>query len=291
MALTNPRTLFGIHSITPYSTTTFSYYGILQVLAESTLALNGELIELRGGSNPYPWKVENSNIDTTLNINCSEYPDFMFELCLGKAPTANTAESSGNATAITDVKGTSVVAATGLLSTVTVSTAADLKFGRYIIKATGAAAASIYFSSNVDITRGTDDDFDDDLLLIHTISSVGSGSTHVITGHGLTLTAGASAGAFVTGDTAYFDVRPVNSKSMEVTIGAPGNLFPEFGALIYGQKMSDDTLYEIDAFTCKVIGMPLGASEKSFSSYQLSGKLSYNASRGGLFKFRHVTGA
>ncbi len=291
MALSQPRTLFGIHSISPYSTTTMLFYGILQILAESTLSLQGELVELRGGSNPYPWKVENSNIDTSLNINCSEYPDFMFELCLGKAPTPQTAEASGNVSVLANFKGTSMVAATGFLAAITTGTAADLKFGRYVVKATGAAAFSVYFSSNVDITRGTDDDFDSDLLLIYTGTAVGSGSTHAVTSHGVTLVAGASAGAFVVGDTAYFDVRPINSKSMEVVIGAQGNLFPNFGALIYGQKGADDTLYEIDAFSCKVLGMPLGAPEKQFSSYQLSGKLEYSSSRGGLFKLRHVSAA
>ena len=41
MALSKPRTIFGVHSITPYSRTDRAPYGIAQVLQGSTFTLEG----------------------------------------------------------------------------------------------------------------------------------------------------------------------------------------------------------------------------------------------------------
>lgn len=290
MSLTAPRIMYGIHSLTPYNPVSGVYYGTLMVLKGSTFTMSGETTELRGGSNPYPWAAENGDLSSELSINCSEYPDFIFELFLGKAPTAQTAELSGDASAIVDKYGTTVVGATGLLAAVTVSTPADLKFGKYVIKATGAAAASIYCSTNIDKRRGTDAaDFTDDSLLISAITGIGSGSTHIIAGYGITLTAGASAGGMTIGDTATFEVRPVtNSANITATFGALSDTFPEFGALLYTAQRSNGEMTEIDVFKVKAIGLTLGAEEKAFSSWNVTGKASYDSNRSGVFSLRHV---
>jgi len=121
--------------------------------------------------NRYPWTNEDGNISAELNLNCSEYPNFLFELFLGKAVTDVTAEASGNASTLTDFYGTSVVDAAGFLGTITVGTAADLKFGKYIVKATGTNTAKVYCSTNVDAVRGTDaSDFTSDDLEIASLT-------------------------------------------------------------------------------------------------------------------------
>lgn len=289
MPRSNPRAIFGIHSVTPYRVTSRLPFGQFDVLEGSTLNLTGEVIELRGGSNRFPWAAEDGNINAELSLSCSEYPDFLFELFLGKAPTVYTAESSGDVSDLEDVLGTSVVAATGLLATITVSTPADLKFGKYVLKATGVSTAELYLSSNIDQQRGTPaDDFINNELLIATITGIGTGSTHIIADYGITLTAGASAGAMVTGDTAAFEVRPINNGASEAVIGGLSDVFPSFGAYLYAQKRGTGQLFEIDAFLVKGIGCALGAQTKAWANYTVTGKLSYDSKRGGLFKMRAI---
>lgn len=290
MALTAPRAIFGIHSLTPYNTTTGLYYGILRVLKGSVFNLSGDVIDLRGGSNRYPWTNEDGNISAELNINCQEYPDFLFELFLGKDPSDVAAEASGNVSTLTDKSGTSVVDAAGFLGTITVSTAADLKFGKYIVKATGTNTATVYAATNVDAVRGTDaSDFTDDTLAIAALTGIGSGSTHAITGYGITLTAGASAGAMTSGHTATFEVRPVTTgANITATFGGLNDVFPEFGTLLYSSQRGNGEMMEIDVFKVKSIGCSLGAEEKAFSGWNVTGKASYDTNRAGVFSMRHV---
>jgi len=291
MALSNPRSFYSVHSVTPYNTSTGLYYGILRVLQGSTFSMSGETVELRGGSNRFAWTAEDGNINAELQLQCSEYPNFIFELFLGKAPTGVSAEASGNVSDLTDKNGLSVVAATGFLATITVSTAADLKFGKYIVKATGADTAKVYKSTNIDNARGTDaSDYTSDDLEIASLTGIGSGSTHAITGHGITLTAGASAGAMTSGDTATFEVRPVStgSNGMTATFGGLSDVFPEFGALCYSAQKGNGEMMELDIFRCKALGFPLGSSEKSFSSWSLNAKAFYDSARAGVFSMRVV---
>lgn len=290
MALSNPRIFYGIHSVTPYNVTTGNFFGIIRVLQGSTFSLQGEVNELRGGSSKYAWTTEDGNINAELQISASEYPDFLFELFLGKAPTAVVPEAAGNVSTLTDKNGTSVVAATGLLGAITVSTAADLKFGKYVVKATGAAAISVYKSTNIDDTRGTDaSDYSSDLLLVESFTGVGSGSTHVLTNHGITLVAGASAGAMVADDTATFEVRPVSTVGgITATFGGLGDSYSEFGALLYSAKRGNGEMFEIDVFRAKAIGMSLGAQEKAYSSWSVTAKCSYDSSRSGVYSIRHL---
>lgn len=289
--LSNPKTIFGLHSVTPYAYSTGLYYGILRVLGGCEYKLSGNIVELRGGSNRYPYDAEDGNISAELNLNCMEYPKFLFELYLGKAVTPVNAEASGNASTFTNKYGSSVIAATGFLSTVTVGTAADLKFGKYIFKATGAAAGTLYWSSNIDQLRGTDaSDFTDDTLAIQALTGVGSGSTHAITGHGITLTGGASAGAFVTGDTATFEVRPVNvNGGFTVTIGGLTDVYPEAGYICLAAMKGNQEMFELDVFRAKAVGMPIVLKEKSFSGWSVAAKSYYDSNKGGVFSIRTVT--
>ena len=68
MALSNPRIVFGVHSVSPYSRTTGEFYGILKVLGGSSLSLSGELLKLNGGSRKYPWAVEDGLITAEMTL-------------------------------------------------------------------------------------------------------------------------------------------------------------------------------------------------------------------------------
>lgn len=292
MALSDPRAIFGVHSVSPYNRTTGEFYGILKVLGGSSISLSGETINLMGGSSKYPWASEDGPIEAEMSLKVKEYPDFLFELFLGKAPTANAAEASGNASAITNKKGTSVMnATTGVTSVLTVGTAADLKFGKYLLKYASATTLDVYFSSDADIARGTNGTYQSDLLKVTaTPLTITSGAPTVIPNFGLSLNGGSGAIAFTSGDTAQFEVRPANTKSMTVTVGASADsLFPEFGAIIMSQKRGNQELFEIDALRCKGIGLPMGFEENAWSEAEIKAKLLYDSTADAVFKVRAVT--
>lgn len=292
MALSNPRVFYGIHSVTPYSISTGEYYGMLRVLKGSTFTLSGDIVELRGGSSRFPWAAEDGNITADLQINCSEYPNFLFELFLGKTPTSVPAEASGNCSTLTNKYGTSLVSATTGIATATVRSAskADLKFGKYVVKAVDATTVDVYSSSNIDFVRGTDKDFQTDLLKITASPLTITASTAVeVTGFGIDLTGGSGTIALVAGDTATFEVRPVSTgTSMTATIGSLSDIFPSFGAILYTAQRGIGEMFEIDVFKVKSIGLALGAQEKNYSEYSVTGKASYDSNRGGVFSIRHL---
>jgi hypothetical protein len=265
-------------------------YGQTLVLQGSTFALEGNLIELKGGSSRFTWAVEDGDIDASLNFTVSEYPNWLFELFGGKAPTQGTAEPSGNISAIADVFGTSVVAATGIATVTAIPStgAANLKMGKYVVKATGAAAFKVYCLSDVDFGRGTDGTFVDDSLEIFSQTGATTGTTYDITAFGLRITMGASATAMVTDDTASFDVRPINTFNRSVRIGGIADNFPEFGCIIYAQKSGSGALFEIDAFKMKAIGLNLGAERKAFGQSEYSAKASYDTVKNGICDIREV---
>lgn len=288
MALKKPRTIFGVHSITPYNRTTGLPYGMARVLQGSTLSMEGDTIKLLGGSNKNAWASEDGDTNTSLAFTMSEYPNWMIELFTGASVTEGSAEASGNVSALTDKNGSSVVAAAGLLSSITVTTASDLKFGKFIVKATSTDAVSIYALSDADFSRGTDAVFTDDTLLIDTWTGITSGATHLVPGFGITLTAGASAPAMTSGDTAIFDVRPVNTFNRTVKVGGIADSAPEFGCIVMAQKSGSGALFEIDLFKCKSIGITLGAERKTFAQSEKTIDALYDSEKDGVYNIREV---
>lgn len=289
--LSDPRALFGIHSVSPYNRTTGAFYGILRVLASSSLNFSGELIELKGGSSKYSWAVEDGAINGEMSLKPKEYPDFLFELFLGKAPTATGAAASGTISTPANKNGTSIVGATGITAACVViptTGAANLKFGRYVLKATGAAALNVYVSTNADFQRGTDEDYDSDLLLVATCTVATGANTDLAT-LGLRLVGGGSATAFTTGDTATFEVMAPTTKSMDVVIGANGNTFPEWGAIIMGQRRGNAELMEVEIYRAKGVGLPLGFDENKWSESEIKAKVFYDSAANAVFRVRHAS--
>ena len=286
------RNFFGIHSVTPYNRDTYvPYGGSLKVLESSSLSLTGETIDLLGGSSKYPWASEDGSITAEMALSFSEFPDFVFELFLGNAPTTNAAEASGSVGTITNKKGTSVVnATTGVASVAATSLdEADLKFGTYVAYAKTATDLTLYLLSDVDKGRGTNATLTSAMIVADDLTIPDTGGTLAETTLGLTFTGGSGTVGMTIGDTAYFDVRPVNSESMTVTIGQSSDqIFPEFGAIIMGQKRGNQEMMEIDAFRCKSAGMPLNFQRNTWSAAEVSVKLLYDEDLDGLFDMTFV---
>lgn len=291
MALKQPRTLFGVHSVTTYNRLTGVPYGTARVIQGSTFALEGDTIELFGGSQRFAWAIEDGDISAELSFSVSEYPNWLFELFGGKAPTQGTAEASGFVSTLTDKNGSSVVdAVTGIATVAAIPStgAANLKFGKYAVRATGPAAIKVYALSNVDFGRGTLGDFTDDSLEIAEFTGITSGQDLDIIAFGLRLDAGSGTIGMTAGHTATFEVRPVNTFNREVAIGGIADVFPEFGALIYTQKSGNGAIFEIEAFKMKAIGITLGAERKAFAQNDYTAKASYDSAKDAVCNIREV---
>lgn len=283
---TTPVQLYGVHSVTPYSRVDGTFYGMIRCLESASISLAAQQNKLYAGSNKYPWASETGQITSEMSLKFAEYPDFLYTVFLGKAPTPTAAETSGNIVALVNVKGTSVQAATGLASvTVLTASKANLKFGKYVVVAKDATHIDIYLATDVDITRGTADTFADDTLKSTAGTNLAIATTVAldVATLGITVTGGASATAFVAGDTAVFYVRPVNSVSSVVRVGGSSDVFPEFGAIVVAQHRSSDEMFEIEAFRCKGSGMPFPFDMFAWAKSDVKVDLLYDSAKNGVF--------
>lgn len=289
MSLADPRIIYGIHSISPYSRTDGMPYGILKVIGSAALALTSDLEQLYAGSNKYAWAAENKTVSTELTAKVKAYPGFLFQLFLGATVTDAGADTSGTTSTLTNKYGSSMLAATGLASVGVLSASkANLKFGKYVIKATTSTAFKIYLLSDIDISRGTDGAYVDDTLEVATVTGVSTGANSDVADLGLRFVGGASATAFVVGDTATFEVLPPSSKSSSIVVGKSTDTFPSFGALLLAQKRATGEMFEIDAHNCVGGGLPISLEENAFSQPELKMSCLYDSALDRVFTIRHI---
>lgn len=293
MALSQPRNIYSVHSVSPYSRSTGEFYGELRVLESSQVSLSAESIGLRGGSNRFEWSSEIGDMTAECQLAFSEYPDFVFTLFAGNAPTAISAETGGSITTLTNKYGTSVKSATTGITSATITTAADAKFGKYVVKCTAAAVVDVYFSSDLDLSRGTDVSFSTDTLKAVASLTISTGAPTVVTGHGVSLTGGSGTIGMTTGDTATFEVRPISQSGMSVTIGQQADQsFPEFGMIIMSSKYSTGagytSMFEIDALKCKGAGLPIGFNRNAHSKAEVKISMLYDSVADGVYKVRYI---
>ena len=289
MAQSQKRVLYGIHSITPYNPNTNLPYGILETLGAGQFSITQELTELRGGSLKVPWAVEAANQSAELTLTMREYPDFIFELFMGKAPTAATTSATGSVESFDNVNGTTVKSSSNGIASVGITSGknADLKCGLYVIKTTATQAFDVYVSTNIDFTRGENVAYENDLCKVTASPLSIAGATVDLADMGITFTA-AGTPNFTVGDTASFRVLPPNAGSMSVIIGNVSDTAPEFGAILMTQKRGNQELFEIDVFKCQGGGMSIGANEKAFSETPITAKAFYDSVKGGVAKITAV---
>ena len=283
MALSEPRVVFGIHSIVPYDRTTDDPFGLLRVLGGGEINLEAERVTLFGGSNRFPFVSEAGRIEAEFTFTAKEYPDFLFELFLGADITLTAAEAAGSTNNLANVVGTSVVSTAGIV-TATVDTAADLKFGHVVIKAVSATTVDLFVHANIDSAKGaTDLDIDDDLKLSGGPFTIVAATPTNIAQLGIDLNGDAGAIAMVTDDVASFDIFPIHTGASTIEVGKVGTVFPEFGVRMMAAKLSDGRIFEINAFRANGSGLPIGLTENEFSEPELSMVLLFDSAQGKVF--------
>ena len=292
MSLSQPRIVYGIHSFAPYRRSNGLPYGIIKVLGNSSLSLSGELVEVRGGSNRYPWAIEDGGITAELSLAMKEYPDFVFELFLGKAVTpVSPSATNGTISDIANVAGTSVFSATTGVATVTLKSGEGnrLKFGKYIVQAASATTVHVYATTDVDFQRGVAKQFVNDALRITESALTITTTTAVeIPGFGLELTGGSGTIGMTENDTAVFEVLPQHNGAIDVQIGSTTDRFPAFGAIMVAEARSSGELFEIEAFNVRAIGLPIGLTEKEFSEAEVAAQAFYDSDKDAVLRARGV---
>lgn len=292
MSLSNPRSIFGLHSVSPYSRTDGTFYGILKVLKSSSLSMSATNVELHGGSQKFAWAVETGEIKAEVALKVAEYPDFLFTLFLGQTPTTAGISTTGSVSTPANVGGTSMVATTGIASLAVTATtgAADLKFGKYIIKAVSTTTVDVYQSTDLDAGRGTAAPYQDDSLKVTaTPLTITTSATTAIPGIGVTITGGSGTIGMTVGDTALFEVLPPSQKSSSVNVGSASSVFPEFGMIAMAQKTGDKRMVELDIYRCKGAGLPFGLQPNTWNEADIKLGVFYDSTKDGIFKMRSIS--
>jgi hypothetical protein len=283
MGLRNPAIVYGIHQFTPYSRTNGMPYGTSKVLGNSTVNITGEQVELYAGSQKAPWAIEDANLNTEINLAFKQIEDWMFELFLGATVSAtDTPSTSGEVNNVANVYGTSVKQASTGIETVSVKSGseADVKFGKYVVKAVSATTVDVYAYTDVDFNRGTDKSYVNDTLKVTASAlTITSGADTDIPGFGLKLEGGSGTIGMVTGDTMEFEVLPPYTRKVEASIGGSASVMPEFGALMVAQAASNGQKFDIDCYRVKGSGLPLGLAEKKFAEPEVKAKALYDSTK------------
>lgn len=291
MPLTQPKTLFGIHQVTPYSRLDGMPYGTLRVLGGSTISVAGELVPLTGGSSKYPWEAEDGAISAEMSLKPKEIPNFLIKILLGKTPT-ETLNDAGSVDALTNVKGTSVQDATTGIDSVGVKSGseADMKFGKYIVKAASGTTVDVYAMTNIDFTRGTDKEYVDDTLKITSspLTISGTGGVTELPGFGVEFTGGSGTVGMTADDTAEFEIYPPSLEKVVAEIGGLADCVPEFGAIVMAQKQSDGSMWLFDCYRVKALGFPFAMEEKAFNEAEITAMLLYDSVKNSLFKLKYL---
>lgn len=283
MAIEKVRDFFGIKYVIPYNLTTLKPIVVLRVVGEISYENDVEAVELLGGHTEAPHDVEYGQPSPVLTGTLREYPAELFGIMETVTTTENAAESGGNAGTPTNNQGTSMFNASNGVSAVSVnsSTKANLKFGKYIFVATAAQTFDIY-------VNGLEDSFltiDGKVVAGVDASSAGTVDVDAL---GITITITGTA-AFTTGDTMSLEIRPENTGSTEVLVGA-GTSPSNFGVRCIFPRKTDGVLHYIDVFNVSGRGMPWKGVSREFSEFDINWKPVARSSDGAVYQMVRCLG-
>ena len=284
MAIEKVRDFFGIKYLIPYNLTTNKPIVILRAVGEVAYENSVEAVELVGGHTEAPHDVEYGQPSPTLTGTVREYPSEIFTILEKATITENAAETSGNVSSPTNHQGTSVFDASNGISNVTAnpSLLTSLVFGQHVFVATAAQTVDLHIN-------GLEDSFlDIEGKVVSGIDCSSAGSVQ-INAVGLVLTVSGTS-AFTVGDTMSVEVRPVNTGSTEILIGA-GTDPSTFGLRCIFPRKTDGVLHYIDIFNVTARGTSWKGVSREFSEFDINWKPLNRASDGAVYEIRRVLGS
>lgn len=288
--LSQPKTIFGIHQLTAYNICNGEPYGTAKVLGSAEIASSGELVPLNGGSSKYPWQVERGLITNEVTLTLREYPNFLYELLLGKAPTVTGAETGGSVSSLVNVEGSSVSDATTGIASLAISSAVDVKYSEYVVVAVSATEVDVYAYTDVDFAQGAAGEYQNDALKITaTPLTIATGVAVTIPNFGIDLTGGSGTIGLTIGDTARFTAKPINTGSTDVVIGSSTEVFKDFGLLLAAQRAGDGAMQLVDLYRVSGSGMPIVMTENAFSELSTTVTAYRDNVRNGVYSVKTIT--
>lgn len=287
--LSQPKTIFGIHQLTAYNICNGEPYGTAKVLGSAEIASSGTLESLTGGSSKYPWQVERGLISTEVTLTLREYPNFLYQLLLGKAPTVTGAEPSGSVSTLENVEGSSVSDATTGIASLAISSAVDVKYSEYVVVAVSATEVDVYAYTDVDFAQGATANYvNDSLKITATPLTIATGVAVTIPNFGIDLTGGSGTIGLTIGDTARFTSKPINTGSTDVVIGSSSEVFTDFGLLLAAQRAGDGAMQIVDLYKVTGLGMPIVMTENAFSEFSTTVTASKDNVRNGVYSVKTI---
>ena len=283
MVIEKVRDFFGIKYLIPYNLTTKKPLAVLRVIGEIAYENAVEAVKLVGGHTEAPHDVEYGQPDPTITGTVREYPAELFQLMEVTTVTENSAEAAGAMdTSPTNAQGSSIIHSVNGVATIAITTAADLVFGQYVLVATGPQTLDLHIN-------GLETSFlDIDAMVVTGISTTTAGSV-AVAGTGITLTVVGTPG-YETDDTAYVDIRPINTGSTKVLVGAGTNP-SNFGMRCIFPRKSDGVLHFIDVFNIAGRGLSWKGVSREFSETPLNLSPLARASDGAVYQVVRVLGS
>lgn len=318
------RTIYGIHSVTLYRPESGEFYGTLECLEGSNLSMSGESVELTGGSSKFPFAVADGVINTEVSFTPSEYPNFLFEVLLGKKPDA--LEGTGKIDFLLEKEEVFKDDKKSEIISITSHKSDNLKFGKYFLNVSDKKV-SLHASSSADFARGDSVDYkEDDLTVWSKTIEAKKPSPGPENINEDTDTADNGAEKPNVNPNSETENPNTNSSPDAETPNANTHIIDELGLTIEVLKPSEFTneyscsfsvrpnkkgmevtvggtsdvypefgailvaenqsgsLLEIDCFRLKAAGLPIGMTKKTFSNAEITAKAMYSPEHSGVFK-------
>lgn len=289
MATTSPATIFGVHSLTILDQITFTPIKTFKVVGDLTVPFETDLEILYGGSNRFAWEAEPKTFKTEMAISLKQFDNAMFTYLSGAAVTETAAEASGAVTTLTNRYGALVSATIGVASvSVTTAAKADLKAGLYVVKAASATTVDVFATTDVDFSAGTALTILSDDMKVASALSITTGGATVVTGLGVTLTGGSGTIALTTGDTATFEIRPINVGAVDITLGNFYTVLPRLAIAFAAQKKGSGEVFYGFAPKVQPAGFSIPMKEMAFATGSEKLMLLYDNSLNYVAKLRRI---
>ncbi len=266
------RYTFGVKAGIFYDIDTFAPLGIFRVIRSAEYTKEVEAMPLTGGHRNGAWAIEQGEITHSLVMTIAELPNFLLtQLNQGEATDYTGEDTSGSVGTIANKDGTSVVdATTGIASVALISgSGAKLPVGKVVVKATSATQVSVYALG--DVASGAIPVTDELPLLASGVTIANSGATVDLADYGLRFTSGSGTIAMTTGDTAYFETRPANSKTTKISMADSNSEVKYVGVILVYPKNAAKKQRIVEFFKVGFAGgLPLSANTREFSELEIT---------------------